>query len=170
MPVGEGIVRRDQAELVGIDDLDDLFADPELQEHLEDAACRSELLSALIDIRNAMSLSQKKVARAMGTTQSAVSELEGGATDPRISTVQRYARAVGATLHMGLIVPNGLNCQWTMPENRYVVSVNLSNTADPDEPPAELPTATDMLGMFGRYSLKDSIESLLSPHEHRVPR
>jgi transcriptional regulator with XRE-family HTH domain len=34
----------------------------------------------------------------MGTTQSAVSELERAEADPRLSTLQRYARSVGAYL------------------------------------------------------------------------
>ena len=38
----------------------------------------------------------------METTQSAISELEGGSTDPRLSTLQRYARAVGAHLQVRL--------------------------------------------------------------------
>jgi predicted transcriptional regulator len=34
----------------------------------------------------------------MGTSQSALARLEGGESDPRISTVERYALAVGEDL------------------------------------------------------------------------
>jgi predicted transcriptional regulator len=44
-----------------------------------------------------MGLTQTTVGRSMGTTQSAVSELESGA-DCRLSTLRRYANALGATL------------------------------------------------------------------------
>jgi transcriptional regulator with XRE-family HTH domain len=68
-------------------------------------------------------MSQKQVAQAMQTTQSAVSELEGGATDPRLSTLQRYARAVGAelTVHLraNLIgyhwLPRTVESRWDVP-------------------------------------------------------
>jgi transcriptional regulator with XRE-family HTH domain len=36
----------------------------------------------------------------MRTTQSAISDLENGSTDPRLSTLQRYARAVGCQLEI----------------------------------------------------------------------
>jgi transcriptional regulator with XRE-family HTH domain len=45
--------------------------------------------------RVSLKISQATVAKRMGTVQSAVSELEGGGPQPRISTIQRYARAIG---------------------------------------------------------------------------
>ena len=155
MSAEKDLVPRDRTEMVGLADLDALFEDPEFLGHLEDAACRSDVISGLTDIRCAMELSQKKVAKAMGTTQSAVSELEGGATDPRLSTLQRYARAVGASLHIGLMVPNELSWQFTAPENRYVVSVNVTDVTAlvPDEG-----WAISELGdvqLFGRYKVSE---------------
>ncbi|MGH3925066.1 MAG: helix-turn-helix domain-containing protein, partial [Pseudonocardiaceae bacterium] len=43
-------------------------------------------------------LSQAEVALRIGTTQSAVARLESARSDTRLSTVQRYAEAVGARL------------------------------------------------------------------------
>lgn len=40
-------------------------------------------------------LTQADVARALGTTQSAIARLEGGAVSPRLATLQSYARALG---------------------------------------------------------------------------
>lgn len=54
------------------------------------------LLVTLRAMREEQGVSQKLVAGRMGTTQSAVSNIEGGATDPQITTLMRYARAVGA--------------------------------------------------------------------------
>ncbi len=51
--------------------------------------------------RKEAGLTQADVAARMGTTQSAVSEIESGATaDPRLLTVLRYAQAVGLQLHL----------------------------------------------------------------------
>jgi transcriptional regulator with XRE-family HTH domain len=76
----------------------ELFADVAFWGHFEDAEVRSCLLRELIGARAAAGFTQATVAKAMETTQSAVSQLEGGSTDPRLSTLQRYARAVGAHL------------------------------------------------------------------------
>jgi transcriptional regulator with XRE-family HTH domain len=56
---------------------------------------RHPLIDALVAERRAAGLSQADVARAMGTSQPAVARLEAGATDVRLSTVGRYADAVG---------------------------------------------------------------------------
>jgi transcriptional regulator with XRE-family HTH domain len=81
---------------------EELLESREFLENYEDAEIRADTLRKLLDVRTTAKRSQKEVARAMGTTQSAVSELEGGVADPRLSTLQRYARAVGA--HIDLIV------------------------------------------------------------------
>jgi len=64
-----------------------------------DAALRTRrLLRALADRRRALNLSQTVVAARMGTSQSALARLEAGDSDPRISTVERYAHAIGREL------------------------------------------------------------------------
>jgi predicted transcriptional regulator len=56
------------------------------------------LLRSLADRRRELGLSQTVVAARMGTSQSALARLESGDVDPRISTVERYALAVGQKL------------------------------------------------------------------------
>jgi transcriptional regulator with XRE-family HTH domain len=58
----------------------------------------TDLLVRLREARLQKGLSQTEVAARIGTTQSAIARLESGAADPRLSTVQRYAEAVGADL------------------------------------------------------------------------
>jgi transcriptional regulator with XRE-family HTH domain len=82
--------------------LDERLCDPQFRAAYEDALARSSLLGALTAQRAAQGASQVEIAIRMGTTQSAVSDLERGATDPRFSTLQRYARAVGCRLHLVL--------------------------------------------------------------------
>lgn len=72
--------------------------DPKFRAALEDAQLRSKLLEACLTRRSELGLTQASVAHTMGTTQSAVSDLEAGGTDPRLSTLQRYARALGLRL------------------------------------------------------------------------
>ena len=64
-----------------------------------DAALRTRrLLRELATRRQKLGLSQTTVAARMGTSQSALARLEGGESDPRISTVERYALAIGEDL------------------------------------------------------------------------
>lgn len=60
-----------------------------------DATAAVERLTRL---RVARGLSQTQVAARMGTSQSAVARLEAGQTDLRLSTLSRYASAIGAEL------------------------------------------------------------------------
>jgi ribosome-binding protein aMBF1 (putative translation factor) len=59
---------------------------------------RNRLLADLAARRQASGLSQTEIAARMGTSQSAVARLEAGASDARLSTLERYAAAVGSRL------------------------------------------------------------------------
>ena len=52
--------------------------------------------------RRSLGLSQTQVAARMGTSQSAVARLETGASDALVSTVERYASALGWELRWSL--------------------------------------------------------------------
>lgn len=67
------------------------------------ASDRSELLNELVVIRKANGMTQEQVADAMQTTQSAVSDIESRANDPRLSTLQRYASAIDCRLQIRLV-------------------------------------------------------------------
>jgi transcriptional regulator with XRE-family HTH domain len=67
----------------------------------EDAEQRRALVADLVAHRRAAGLSQGAVAERMGTSQPAVARLEAGQVDARMSTVQRYAAAVGARVGIG---------------------------------------------------------------------
>jgi transcriptional regulator with XRE-family HTH domain len=56
------------------------------------------LASAVIDIRNRAGLTQKELARKMGTTQPVVARLESGRTRPSMRTLERLAAATGSRL------------------------------------------------------------------------
>ena len=59
---------------------------------------RHSLSGQLVSIRRELGLSQTEVAARMGTSQSAVARFEAGDLDVRLSTIERYAGALGGTL------------------------------------------------------------------------
>jgi predicted transcriptional regulator len=64
---------------------------------LEEMADRRRgLIEELAGARRASGVSQTEIAARMGTSQSAVARLESGELDARMSTLERYAAAVGA--------------------------------------------------------------------------
>jgi transcriptional regulator with XRE-family HTH domain len=56
------------------------------------------LASAVIDVRNQAGLTQKELARKMGTTQPVVARLESGRSRPSMRTLERLADATGSRL------------------------------------------------------------------------
>jgi DNA-binding Xre family transcriptional regulator len=68
----------------------------------EVAESRRRLLGELVSQRRSLGLSQTEVAARMGTSQSAVARLEAVAGDVRLSTLERYAEALGHTLRWSL--------------------------------------------------------------------
>jgi transcriptional regulator with XRE-family HTH domain len=63
-----------------------------------------EVVSQLLKARTKAGLTQDAVAQRMGTTKSAVSRLESaGKHAPSLSTLKRYANAVGCELQVKLV-------------------------------------------------------------------
>jgi ribosome-binding protein aMBF1 (putative translation factor) len=73
-------------------------ANPAFPRLVAAAARRRELVRDLVALRTSMGLSQTAVAASMGTSQPVVARLEAGDLDSRISTLERYADAVGVEL------------------------------------------------------------------------
>jgi ribosome-binding protein aMBF1 (putative translation factor) len=71
---------------------------PEFREMLDAAIRGRQLVRQLVDARERIGLTQTELAKRMGTTQPAIARFEGGDSDPRLSTVERYARIVGVDL------------------------------------------------------------------------
>ncbi len=89
------------------DDLDQLRqqvgTNPDSMAAAQSSGRRAALLDELCRARASSDLSQDQVSKLMGTTQSAISDLERGRTDPRLSTLQRYANAVQRRLDLALL-------------------------------------------------------------------
>jgi DNA-binding XRE family transcriptional regulator len=62
------------------------------------AAADETMRRALIDARNAAGMSQREVADLLGIKQSSIAAFERHDNDPKLSTIRRYALAVGAQI------------------------------------------------------------------------
>jgi transcriptional regulator with XRE-family HTH domain len=71
---------------------------PRLPGVREAAEHRRDVVRRLATARHEQGLSQTTVAARMGTSQSVVARLESGALDMRLSTLERYAVALGKEL------------------------------------------------------------------------
>lgn len=92
------------------DYLEESLNNPSFRAAFEDAEERSKVLDALVRLRKTMKVTQSEVAKRMSTTQSSVSDLENGKTDPLLSTLQRYARAVTGRVRVRIEMP--FDCPW----------------------------------------------------------
>jgi transcriptional regulator with XRE-family HTH domain len=82
-----------------------IATDPGFKGTLEDAEEARRLVDSLIALRKQCQLSQVEVAKRMGVRQPTVSGFEKEPSDPKLSTLQRYARALDARLRLVLEVP-----------------------------------------------------------------
>lgn len=76
---------------------------PRFPELLKAAATRRRLLRGLGQKREDLGLTQKQVAQRMETSQSAVARMEAGEIDAKLSTVDRYAAAIGLKVEWQLV-------------------------------------------------------------------
>jgi DNA-binding XRE family transcriptional regulator len=89
------------------DDLDDYITeraqkDPEFPALVEAHLERRRLQRALAHKRRELGLTQAEVASRMQTSQSAVARVEAGEVDAKMSTLQRYAIAIGYEIDFSL--------------------------------------------------------------------
>ena len=76
--------------------------DPEFVENYEVGYVDFKIGVILRQAREAAGLTQDEVAQKLKTKKSAISRIENHADDVRLSTIQRYAEAVGTNLQIRL--------------------------------------------------------------------
>jgi transcriptional regulator with XRE-family HTH domain len=76
--------------------------DPEFAEALESGYADFKIGALLRQAREEAGLTQEEVAERLETKKSAISRIENRAGDIRLSTLERYARAVGLRLSLEL--------------------------------------------------------------------
>jgi DNA-binding XRE family transcriptional regulator len=73
---------------------------PELVAALEELAPEYEIANQLIQARIDAGLTQKQLAEKIGTRQSAISRMEGGAQNVSIGMLRKVARGLNKDLHV----------------------------------------------------------------------
>jgi transcriptional regulator with XRE-family HTH domain len=113
---------------------DSFATDPAYRAALEDAEQLHEILDKLVKLRKALGLTQKDVADRMGVRQPTVSSFENESSDPRLSTLQRYARAVEGRIGFSLALPE--NCDWVPRPDRpkYTGGASAAHSAQVKDP------------------------------------
>jgi len=79
-----------------------LLADPQVRKYYDELEPEYELIRSVIDKRLKKKMSQKELAKKIGTGQSAISRLEGGGYNPSFKFLQKVAHALGAQLSISL--------------------------------------------------------------------
>lgn len=82
--------------------------DPEEQLARDLAIADDELLEELVRLRHECGMSQQDVATALGRHRSAISNFERLGSDPHLSTIRRYAAAIGARITHHVELARGL--------------------------------------------------------------
>ena len=107
------------------------FTDPSLargnaeaKHSYDDARARRLLVKTLALLRKALGMSQTELAQRMNTSQSAISEIEKGIKDPRLSTLQRMARSLNAELQVGVSAGSWFLWLWDHRDIAYGSSVH----------------------------------------------
>lgn len=96
---------------------------------VELAQADTGLIEALVALREHKRLRQRDVAARMGRDQAAVSNFERLGADPHLSTVRRYARAVGARVVHEVTDAEGAPAQsGSAPVFRFTTSVTNEST------------------------------------------
>lgn len=106
------------------------LARPQVKMAYDALAEEFSFLDEVLKARAASGLTQAEVAARVDTTQSAIARLESGAArhSPSISTLQRYARALGCRLEVRLVKDRRLARQSRRPKARRVVDVSLRSS------------------------------------------
>lgn len=92
--------------LVNLDDIMATFS-PEQRAEVESNAEAMILDYQLHQLREALELSQKQLAEAMGITQPTLSAIENRGAEIKLSTLKRYVETMGGKLRIDVELPTG---------------------------------------------------------------
>ncbi|MBP9818050.1 helix-turn-helix transcriptional regulator [Candidatus Shapirobacteria bacterium] len=80
-----------------------LLKNPETKKGYDDLAVEYQILSSLVRMRNKRKITQKELAKKMGTTQSALSRFEVGGTNPSLNFLKKIAKALNVRLSVEFV-------------------------------------------------------------------
>lgn len=76
----------------------ELLKNPQVAQEYKKLEPHYQLISQLIEARLKKGLTQKELAKKIGTKQSAIARLESGSANPTISFLEKIAQAIGSRL------------------------------------------------------------------------
>ena len=82
------------------DSLRESMKDPEFKKEWDALKPKYDLIRAILDARKKGGVTQKELARRVGTTQSAIARFESGAVNPTLDFAARISAALGAKLEV----------------------------------------------------------------------
>ena len=77
--------------------------DPEFWKDYDERFETFKLGVLLKQARNEAGLTQEQIARELKTTKSVISRMENHATDIRLSTLEKFAKAIGRRINVSLV-------------------------------------------------------------------
>lgn len=83
--------------------LSEKLKDPEIKQEYDKLSPEYEIISALIETRKKLGISQAELAKTIGTDQARISRLEKGTLNPTIDFLKRIAEGLGQELHISFV-------------------------------------------------------------------
>ncbi|MFJ1219511.1 helix-turn-helix domain-containing protein, partial [Yersinia enterocolitica] len=80
---------------------------PESQKRIKEMADEMILETGLQMMREELQLSQKSLAKTMGVSQPAITQIEQRGNDVKLATLKRYIEAMGGKLSLTVELPDG---------------------------------------------------------------
>lgn len=80
--------------------LKEMLKDPEFKKEWEDSELEYQLSCKLIEARLKRNLSQRALAKKVGTSQAAIARIEGMNANPSLSLLKRISAALGTKLQI----------------------------------------------------------------------
>lgn len=93
-------VKNGQKYVLFDDMMRDALRDPKFKKAYEALKPKYDLIRAILDARINHGVTQKELARRVGTTQSAIARFESGAGNPTLAFLSKVSEAVGARLEV----------------------------------------------------------------------
>jgi len=81
----------------------EILKDPEVKREYDELEVEYQILSSLISMRDKKKITQKQLAKKMGTTQSALSRFEMGGVNPSLNFLKKIAKALGTKLSIRFV-------------------------------------------------------------------
>ncbi|MEK7536140.1 MAG: helix-turn-helix transcriptional regulator [Patescibacteria group bacterium] len=81
----------------------ELLKDPKFKQAYDDLGPEFRLISLMIERRIKQGLTQKQLAKQLGTKQSAISRFESGTYNPSLEWMRNMARALNAEIKISIV-------------------------------------------------------------------